>query len=96
MDPLDRQPKDAPLGWALAQLALAYDIVDNPGGGKLFAWQTIGQVRASLQDKDPERWEQAIDRLLQAEEAALTDRAGDCRQDLASVVGELRAAEAAA
>ena len=83
MEPLDRLPSQVPLHWAHNQLALAYDIVDNPGGGMLFATQTIGQVRASLTEQDAERWEATLAVLYRAEQAALQRRYFDCRREIA-------------
>jgi hypothetical protein len=37
--------------WARHQLGVARDILDNPGGGLLFATQTIGQVKAGLAEQ---------------------------------------------
>ena len=48
--PLDTHPGDEIVGWARGQLAIARSILDNPGGGLLFATQTIGQVRSGLVD----------------------------------------------
>ena len=50
--PLDTHPGDEIVAWAQAQLGIARDILDNPGGGLLFATQTLGQVRASEGDHD--------------------------------------------
>src|SRR5467141_3629273 len=43
---LDTHPGDEIVTWARDQLSIARSILDNPGGGLLFATQTIGQVRA--------------------------------------------------
>src|SRR6266550_2900219 len=43
---LDTHPGEEILAWARGQLNIARSILDNPGGGLLFAPQTIGQVRA--------------------------------------------------
>ena len=56
---------------ARRQLELARDILDNPGGGLLFATQTIGQVRAALQERDAERWEDIVPVLERAEDLAV-------------------------
>jgi len=42
---LDTHPGEEIVGWARGQLTIARSILDNPGGGLLFATQTIGQVR---------------------------------------------------
>ena len=43
------------LPWARGQLAIALEILDNPGGGLVFATQTMGQVKAAFQEREPER-----------------------------------------
>ena len=57
--------------WARGQLAIARDILDNPGGGLVFATQTIGQVKAAFQEREPDRYRREIELLEQAEEAAV-------------------------
>ena len=57
--------------WALDQLLIAGTILDNPGGGLLFATQTMGQVRAALEDSGEERFREALRLLAGAEDAAL-------------------------
>ena len=68
---LDTHPGEAIVGWARSQLSLAGDIVDNPGGGLLFATQTIGQVRAGLEERDLARWSAVVDLLARAEDATV-------------------------
>ena len=43
---LDTHPGDEIVSWAREQVGIARSILDNPGGGLVFATQTIGQVRA--------------------------------------------------
>ena len=69
--PLDTHPGDKIIEWAHGQLEIARSILDNPGGGLLFATQTVGQVKAGLRERDPERWEKVIAILDQVEEAAV-------------------------
>lgn len=69
--PLDTHPGDEIVGWARGQLAIARSILDNPGGGLLFATQTIGQVRSGLQERDAARWQPVLDALFVAEDAAI-------------------------
>ncbi|HMJ37984.1 MAG TPA: hypothetical protein VK606_00360, partial [Verrucomicrobiae bacterium] len=57
---IETHPGDSLVGWARRQLEIAREILDNPGGGLLFATQTIGQVRAALTERDPERWEAVV------------------------------------
>jgi hypothetical protein len=59
------------LAWARQQLRIAAEIVDNPGGGLLFATQTLGQVRVSLLGENAERFGGAARALLRAEDAAI-------------------------
>jgi hypothetical protein len=59
------------LEWARNQLTIAGEIVDNPGGGLLFATQAMGQVRATLDESDHERWEAVVELLDRAETAAV-------------------------
>ena len=53
------------------QLLVAIDILDNPGGGLVFGYQALGQARAHLEATAPERWEEAIEDLAEAERQAL-------------------------
>jgi hypothetical protein len=59
------------LVWARSQLRVAIDIVDNPGGGLLFATQAIGQVRAGLEESDRRRWAGVVAPLADAEDRAV-------------------------
>lgn len=78
--PLDTHPGDEILAWARAQLGVARAILDNPGGGLLFATQTIGQVKSGLRERDADRWRDAIDKLDRAEDAAVHRRFADARR----------------
>jgi hypothetical protein len=68
---LDTHPGDRIIDWARGQLEIARSILDNPGGGLLFASQTIGQVKSGLRERDGERWADVIATLDQAEDAAV-------------------------
>jgi len=68
---LDTHPGDRITGWARSQLAIARSILDNPGGGLVFATQTIGQVKAGLHERDADRWEPVVEALERAEDAAV-------------------------
>jgi len=59
------------LTWARNQLRIAGDIVDNPGGGLLFATQTIGQVKAALAEEAGGRRDDVVALLDEAEDAAI-------------------------
>jgi hypothetical protein len=73
------------LTWVRNQLDIASQIIDNPGGGLLFATQTIGQVRAALAEADADRWQQAISLLGAAEDRGV-------RRDFDGARERLRAA----
>ena len=68
---MDTQPGDAIVRWARRQLEIARQILDNPGGGLLFATQTVGQVKAGLQERDATRWEDVVSLLDRVEDAAV-------------------------
>jgi hypothetical protein len=68
---LDTHPGDTIVGWARGQLEIARSIMDNPGGGLLFATQTVGQVRSGLQERDSERWAGVVAMLDRVEDAAV-------------------------
>src|SRR5205809_7470830 len=87
--PLDTHPGEEILAWARGQLEIAGSILDNPGGGLLFATQTIGQVRAGLHERDAERWEPVVEQLDQAEDAAVRREFGEARKLIDSALGRL-------
>ncbi len=68
---LETHPGDSIVSWARGQLEIARQILDNPGGGLLFATQTIGQVSSALRERDPARWEDAVALLDRVEDAAV-------------------------
>jgi hypothetical protein len=78
---LDTHPGDKIVPWARGQLEIARSILDNPGGGLLFATQTVGQVKTGLHERDPERWEEVVTMLNRAEDAAVR-REFDTARDL--------------
>lgn len=80
--PLDTHPGDEIIAWAREQLGIARSILDNPGGGLLFATQTIGQVHSGLQERDGARWKAAIDALARAEDAAIRREFATARQQI--------------
>ncbi len=87
---LETHPGDQVILWARRQLELAREILDNPGGGLLFATQTIGQVRADLQERDPERWEDVVGILERAEDAAVHRDFDDSRRLVAEALDKLK------
>ncbi|HEY1419097.1 MAG TPA: hypothetical protein VGG90_00120 [Candidatus Dormibacteraeota bacterium] len=87
---LETHPGDSIVGWARAQLEIARSILDNPGGGLLFATQTIGQVRAGLHERDSARWE-AVEKILEpAEGAAVRREFAEARTLLDQAIGALK------
>ena len=86
---LETHPGDAVIPWARRQLELAREILDNPGGGLLFASQTIGQVRAALFERDPERWEDVVAILERAEDAAVHREFDESRRLLAEALDKI-------
>jgi hypothetical protein len=68
---IETHPGDSLVPWARGQLEIAREILDNPGGGLLFATQTIGQVRAALSERDADRWDHVVALLGRAEDAAV-------------------------
>ncbi len=86
---MDTQPGDAIVRWARRQLEIARQILDNPGGGLLFATQTVGQVRAGLQERDATRWEEVVALLDRAEDAAVRREFEIARELLDEAVSKL-------
>lgn len=68
---LETHPGDSIVKWARGQLEIARQILDNPGGGLLFATQTVGQVKAGLQERDETHWEEVVALLDRVEDAAV-------------------------
>jgi hypothetical protein len=88
--PLDTHPGDEIVAWAREQLEIAKAILDNPGGGLLFATQTIGQVRAGLHERDPERWKGVVSMLDRAEDDAVHREFATSRRLIDEALAELR------
>lgn len=87
---LETHPGDSVVGWARGQLEIALQILDNPGGGLLFATQTIGQVSSALRERDLARWEDAITLLERIEDAAVRREFDTARALLDQVLAKLR------
>jgi hypothetical protein len=68
---LDTHPGDEIIVWSRDQLRIARSILDNPGGGLVFATQTVGQVRSGLHERDATRWQEVVAFLDRAEDAAV-------------------------
>ena len=88
--PLATHPGDEILSWAKGQLEVAADILDNPGGGLLFATQTIGQVKAGLYERDPHRWERVVEILDRVEDAAVRRDFDQARKLLGEGLAQLK------
>ena len=86
---MDTHPGDSLVRWARRQLEIARDILDNPGGGLLFATQTIGQVRAALSERDAERWDEVVAVLGRAEDAGVRREFDTARQLLGEAATKL-------
>jgi hypothetical protein len=86
---LDTHPGDSIVGWARRQLEIAREILDNPGGGLLFATQTIGQVSSGLRERDLARWDGVIALLDRVEDAAVRREFGTARELLGEAVKKL-------
>jgi len=86
---IDTHPGDSLVRWARRQLEIAREILDNPGGGLLFATQTIGQVRAGLSERDAERWDEVVGLLGRAEDAAVRREFETARQLLDEAADKL-------
>jgi hypothetical protein len=87
---LDTHPGDKIVPWARGQLVIARSILDNPGGGLLFATQTIGQVKSGLHERDPEHWDEVVAILDRVEDAAVRrefDAARSLLDEAASKLG---------
>ncbi|TAN31508.1 hypothetical protein EPN29_12680 [bacterium] len=86
---MDVHPGEEIAGWARAQLEIARSILDNPGGGLLFATQTIGQVKSALHERDAARWEDVVAELDRAEDAGVRREFDAARGRLDKVVAKL-------
>ena len=86
---LETHPGDSIVAWARGQLEIARQILDNPGGGLLFATQTIGQVNSGLHERDAERWEGVRALLDRVEDAAVRREFNTARRLLDEVLSKL-------
>lgn len=87
--PLETHPGDEIVPWARRQLEIASSILDNPGGGLLFATQTIGQVKAGLHERDAVRWEEVVAILDRVEDAVVRREFDSARSLLGQVAARL-------
>ena len=77
------------VAWARSQLEIARSILDNPGGGLLFATQAIGQVRASLQERDEERFGEVVETLDRAEERGIRREFEEARKLIGEAISKM-------
>jgi hypothetical protein len=75
--------------WARSQLEMARSIIDNPGGGLLFATQAIGQVKAALQEHDEERFAEVVETLDRAEDRGIKREFDEARKLLGAAIAKL-------
>lgn len=87
---LETHPGDSIVGWGRGQLEIARDILDNPGGGLLFATQTVGQVSSALRERDLERWGDVIALLDRVEDAGVKREFDTARSLLDDALAKLR------
>ena len=78
------------LTWARHQLTIASDIVDNPGGGLLFATQTMGQVASALAEDGGGRYDPVVDVLHEAEDLAVRRQYAAARARLSNALTRLK------
>jgi hypothetical protein len=74
--------------WARHQLTVASDILDNPGGGLLFATQAIGQVGAALVERGAGKYAELAAVLERAEDHAVRREFTQARELVAQVLAE--------
>lgn len=86
---LDTHPGEEIVGWARDQLRIARSILDNPGGGLLFATQTVGQVRSGLHERDADRWTDVVDLLAKAEDTGVRREFSTARRLIDEALGKL-------
>lgn len=75
--------------WARNQLSVAYDIVDNPGGGLGAAIQAIGQVKTGLREQGGDRYAALVALLDDAEDEAVHRRFDETRQLVRQALDQL-------
>jgi len=79
------------LDWARNQLMVAEQIMDNPGGGLLFATTAVGQVRAALAESERDEWRPVIELLEQVEDQMVRRRFDSARAGIQRVLEGLAA-----
>jgi hypothetical protein len=85
--------------WAFDQLTIADQIMDNPGGGLLFATTSVGQVKAALAERaarseeELHRWEPVTEILDRVEDHMVRRRYDSARARLRDAIEALTADE---
>jgi len=87
---LETHPGESLVPWARGQLQIAREILDNPGGGLLFATQTVGQVKSALHERDAARWEDVVAVLDRVEDAGVRREFDIARTLLDDLLAKLR------
>jgi hypothetical protein len=87
---LETHPGESLVPWARGQLEIAREILDNPGGGLLFATQTVGQVKSALHERDAARWEDVVAVLDRVEDAGVRREFDIARTLLDDLLAKLR------
>lgn len=82
------------LNWAVENLEIALAILDNPGGGLVFGYQALGQVRAHLSEADGERWKPVMASLEEAERQAVWRNFTRSRELVVEALTRVREAQA--
>ena len=78
------------LNWAIENLEIALAILDNPGGGLVFGYQALGQVRAHLAEANADRWRPVTSALAEAERQAVWRNYGRSRELVVDALTRLR------
>jgi hypothetical protein len=87
---LETHPGESLVPWARGQLEIAREILDNPGGGLLFATQTVGQVKSALHERNAARWEDVVAVLDRVEDAGVRREFDIARTLLDDLLAKLR------
>jgi hypothetical protein len=74
------------------QLAIALEILDNPGGGLVFGYQALGQARSRLAELDADRFQAVIQQLDEAERQAIWRNFGRAQEIISEALIGLAAA----
>jgi hypothetical protein len=77
------------LPWARNQLVIADQILDNPGGGLLFATTAVGQVKAALAEAGDDRWHHVVELLDRVEDDMVRRRYDAARAGLRTALEAL-------